>query len=800
MLVLTSIFFGISPHLWSQSSTADSLIQVARGLKQQQNLNEAITNYFQASTLLEREGNSVALGRVYQEIGSVYTEVGLHEKAAEYYELSAENAPKMVSNIEDLAEAYFYLKEFGRSIEIYSQALGLRLQTGNRQAALPIMERLVVCFHELGSYEQALDNEKAVLEMSQALGDSADITTSYNNLGYDYNFVGDYEQALIYLKKALEGKRRIGAKQEVIVPIMLNIAVVHQNQQEYEEAIQVLLDAVVQAENSNNKKLIARVYLLVSEVYFNEGDYYNAEVYNQQLLQLLQESYQPALMSQAYLTASRIYQKVDEYEDAFNAYERHLELRDSIRVSERLAQQSLLQQQVAYERAEREIKLIMAEKERLDLEAEQQELRLVQQQQEIKSLGKQKALQEAKLKQQELEQVQAIQEQRLLQQQLAGQQQQQRFNALKQQEELQRIKLEQKEAEDKERQAKIQRLEIENRLKEEQTNRERESAKNQQRFFLTLGMLGLLVVILALWGFFSTKKKNQELAIQQILIQERNAELSQMNEEVAAQRDAVGAASEQLNIAYSQITDSVRYAQRIQQSILIPPKEIIPHFKDGFILFLPRDIVSGDFYWFSQKEGKTIITAVDCTGHGVPGAFMSLIGNDLLNDIVNLRNITEPGIILEELSEGVRRTLKQDQNDNQDGMDMGLCVIDHEKKEVHFAGAKNPIVYVQHGEVHQIKGSKMAIGGRRLYKDKTYETHVIPIDSPTCFYLFSDGYQDQFGGPKNKKFMAKRLRGLLHELHELPMKEQQAKLHQTLNEWKGKEQQLDDILLMGFKV
>jgi serine phosphatase RsbU (regulator of sigma subunit) len=217
-------------------------------------------------------------------------------------------------------------------------------------------------------------------------------------------------------------------------------------------------------------------------------------------------------------------------------------------------------------------------------------------------------------------------------------------------------------------------------------------------------------------------------------------------------------------------------------------------------MFMPRDIVSGDFYWFTHKNGHCVITAVDCTGHGVPGAFMSIIGNDLLNDIVNIRGVVEPAQILELLDQGIRTTLKQDVNDIQDGMDMALCTIDSENKRLRYAGAKNPLIYVQGDEIFQIKADKMPIGGKQLYANSAYQNHEIALDKPTWIYMFSDGYQDQFGGPGNKKFMLKKLRELIFEIHKLPMKEQQKILQDTLKEWMGAEKQLDDILVIGLKV
>lgn len=259
---------------------------------------------------------------------------------------------------------------------------------------------------------------------------------------------------------------------------------------------------------------------------------------------------------------------------------------------------------------------------------------------------------------------------------------------------------------------------------------------------------------------------------------------------------------------HESITSSINYAQRIQNAMLPSEGNFNELIKDSFILFKPKDIVSGDFYWFyninenkANDEGnKTLIAAVDCTGHGVPGAFMSMIGYNSLNMIAS-KKIYEPDLILSELNRSIRYSLQQHQNDNKDGMDMALCLIDQEKRTIEFAGAKNPLIIIKDGQLEVIKGDKHPIGGSQGEAERTFTKHVICIDQPTTIYLISDGYEDQFGGPENRKFMIKNLKELLLKIHQEPFEKQKLILEETIENWKGKEEkQIDDILVLGMKI
>lgn len=264
-------------------------------------------------------------------------------------------------------------------------------------------------------------------------------------------------------------------------------------------------------------------------------------------------------------------------------------------------------------------------------------------------------------------------------------------------------------------------------------------------------------------------------------------------EEVVQQKEIIEEKNEH-------ITASINYAKRIQ-SALLPQNDVIEKLKDElFILYHPRDIVSGDFYWIHRiDDEKYLIAAVDCTGHGIPGAFMSLIGYNLLNRIVS-RGTTAPNEILSELNRQIQYALKQKQTMNLDGMDMVLALVDHKSRKIQFSGAKNPVIYVKNGEVTQVKGDKNPIGGAQQEEHIEFNLHEIDIDSPIHFYMFSDGYQDQFGGENDRKFGIRTMRQNIHKRSVLPLKEQYLRLETDLQEWMKETNQIDDILVIGMRI
>ncbi len=264
----------------------------------------------------------------------------------------------------------------------------------------------------------------------------------------------------------------------------------------------------------------------------------------------------------------------------------------------------------------------------------------------------------------------------------------------------------------------------------------------------------------------------------------------------------------QLHEKNDQIISSIRYAERIQQAILPLSERLKTVFPEHFVIFKPRDIVSGDFYWFNKIGRKVVIAVVDCTGHGVPGAFMSMIGNTLLNEIVNEQRITEPALILENLHKEVRFALKQEngQTDTRDGMDVCLCTLELEKKKIVFAGAKRPLYIVRNlkstedgFEFIEIKGDRKSIGGRQKEKKRSFSNHEIEVEHGDMIYLTSDGFVDQ-NDSEGKKYGSRRLKEFLKAHADLPMDKQREMLLVELERHQGKEDQRDDITVIGIRI
>lgn len=257
-----------------------------------------------------------------------------------------------------------------------------------------------------------------------------------------------------------------------------------------------------------------------------------------------------------------------------------------------------------------------------------------------------------------------------------------------------------------------------------------------------------------------------------------------------------------LELKNEDILSSINYAKRIQQAILPNNENIQKGIPQSFILYKPRDIVSGDFYWFNETADNSYIMVVaDCTGHGVPGAFMTVIGSNLLTQIITENKITKPSTIMVELDNHITATLKQEKQHHhiiQDGMDLSLLKVNRDKKEFIYTSAKRPAIFIRNGELQELKGSKNSLGGLKS-GEKSFNEISMKYQDDDIIYLFTDGYIDQFGGEENKKFMIKRLRELLLQIHKLPMVEQKQKLNDAITKWIGKNEQTDDIQIMGIR-
>lgn len=352
-----------------------------------------------------------------------------------------------------------------------------------------------------------------------------------------------------------------------------------------------------------------------------------------------------------------------------------------------------------------------------------------------------------------------------------------------------------------------------------QKEKDLEKLQYQQKILLLQVGIALLVIVALLVVAFLRKtqrlntrqkvlndellQKNEEIKQQKEEISAQAEQLKQINNDARSYNQALEEKNEQLEQINANVTASITYAQRIQAAVLPSEQRLREAFKDSFVLLLPKAIVSGDFYWFGQVGEQKIIAVIDCTGHGVPGAFMSLLADAFLNQIVIRDQITAPAAILARLHQDTQEILRQKESNNKDGMEISLCTIEPKHEVMHFAATRQPMVYFQEGQMYQLEGSAYPIGGGFYEGEAAYqfEQQRISIKVPTKVYLFSDGYRDQFQGEKRgNKFAMKRFLALLQDIHLLPMQRQYEQLLQAHLDWRGEAMQVDDILVMGIEV
>jgi serine phosphatase RsbU (regulator of sigma subunit) len=320
-------------------------------------------------------------------------------------------------------------------------------------------------------------------------------------------------------------------------------------------------------------------------------------------------------------------------------------------------------------------------------------------------------------------------------------------------------------------------------------------AIEKQKLILYFVLFALLLVSFLGYYIYRGYKIKKEANIK---LEEKNKTISAQKDEIEKQRDLAAAQRDQIAYQKKHITDSIMYAKRIQTA-LIPSLELFSEKLEHFVLYKPLAIVSGDFYWVSSVGNLQVIICADCTGHGVPGAFMSMLGITMLNEIVQGKKVIMPDQIIEELRQGIIKALKQVEAEDsvKDGMDIEVCLLDMERNKLYFSGANNPLYLVRNGELFHYRADKMPVAIH--YKMSSFTLHEIDMAKGDAFYIFTDGYADQFGGPREKKFMSNQFKETILTMNGMSMIKQGEKLDEIFEKWKGENPQVDDVTVIGIR-
>jgi serine phosphatase RsbU (regulator of sigma subunit) len=775
-----------------QDSVAVNYELAGQSYDKQGNWDEALRNWLKALSVYTKLGDIEGEAAVLDTIARKYYQYGIYKKSAEYREqkfrlYDQDNFKMLAETSEMAAMSYLYLPVDSLASKWFQTAALYYEKDDDTIGYLRCTERLASIYTKQGMYDEANEKYLELLSVYSEKNDFKNIALVKNQSGFLMFKKGDYNKALSEFQAAVDYSLKGGKNDFFLTDVYSNIAICNQNLGKEKEMLQSFEKALQHAKISGRIDESARIERIIAMIYFKKGDNYHAEIYCLNCIESASLSGNMDVLQLCYKDYSAVLEKGNDFIKALEYYEKHLSLRDSLNFINKLREKETADMIAAYEATEQRIKFGLADEEIKGLEIKTLKAESSRKENELKLLMKERELDRS-------EKDRLAQSLALEQEKNQVRENEQKVRSLEQQQEIQRLQIKQKNDEALALQKTNESLEKDKLLKET----ELENEKFARKMAVWLGVLMVLVAVIILFSLISSRRKNQKLAESKKHIEKinsdleiKNTEVLQQNEKILQQKDII----EQKNQA---ITDSIQYASRIQTAVL-PPLDFISEWGiENFILYKPKDIVSGDFYWGLKKDGKIIIAAGDCTGHGVPGAFMSMLGHAFLDEIVNTTRVENAAMVLNLLRDVIINTLKQKGTigETRDGMDISMLILDPETGRIDFAGANNPLYLIRNGNMTKILGDRMPIG--------IHFTTFTPFTNQTLdtlkgdhLYLFSDGYADQFGGPKGKKYMYKPFQDLLLRNHNKPMDLQKEVLDRTFETWKGEREQVDDVLVIG---
>jgi serine phosphatase RsbU (regulator of sigma subunit)/tetratricopeptide (TPR) repeat protein len=811
---------------------------------------EAIHHLFKANEAYNKTNNTTGIQKTKLLLSDIYFSLAAYHKSIKYkqdaYKILGDTVNINNTHIDYLshfAACNKALGEYSSAAYYYRQLLSYYLQANDTANWIGTLFQLTEILEQNKKYEEAIEYHTQLFKHYIKQQNNTRIIETLNNIAFNFVLIKEYKKAIAAFVNAEKRIKKDTFSIDFRTSLYTNLGICYQNTGEPNQAIIYLLKAYNLILNTSNFNKQAFTANIIALYYFHINELFNAVEYAEEAVAFAKKASSPALLSNCYKTAAMIMQAAEEPQKALNLYSSHLRIQDSILRAERIEKKSLQEKLDNLENNEKELKLKIAEENVKDILLEQLQLKAVQREQENEILRNQTELQAS-------EKERIKQSLLLAEQQTEALQRQRELETLAREKELKENQLQLKEAQEKEQAKEIALLESEKEKQSLEIQKQElaigKQAEKEKRMAWVISMAVLMIFLIMLF-LISVKKrnkilkfqkkeietkneelntkneeintqaehlreaneeltvKNEEIYTQAEHLREANEELMVKNEEISAQRDDIEEKKSQIEHQSNQIISSIQYAKRIQQAILPENDTIKALMPDHFILFKPKDIVSGDFYWTKQLDHYIYATVADCTGHGVPGAFMSMLGTAFLNEITGQNTILTPGEILNELRQKVKKSLKQvgKLGETKDGMDMALVRIDLNNGKVQFAGAHNPLLIIRASnnpteyELEQIKGDRMPIGINR--KEDNFTNNEIQLYPNDSIYLYSDGYIDQFGGENGNKFMTGKFKRLLLEIGKKPMHEQMTILENTITKWRGNFDQIDDICVMGIR-
>jgi len=771
----------------------------------QKKTEKGLRHYLSALSIAEKGKNEMQIVYVSKKIGDALFSAQAFEKALDYYKIayhpnSNRSSDESLITLEDIGLCYYNTQKNSEAISAFDSIVILTESKPTSTIRKRALFNLSEIHRGIGNWDEAIRNCKKLYDWFKGENDLYGMALTMNNIGFNQISKGDYNSSIDAFKLALILSDQSNVSDELTIGILTNLGISYQNSSQIVKARESISKAIAMANDRKDWCKKASLQNLMALINYNDDDLYNAHEFSRSSIETGHESDCKEVLQECYKTYSIILRDGNDYINALSYYEKHLKIRDSILFEKRMNEQNLSNRLAMLKETESKQQLFIADQQMKDLQVKQLKLETEKKEQQISLLKKEKELEQS-------EKNRLYQSLELSKRENEAALQKSTIRDLEQKNAIKELEIKQKEALEKDRQKEIALLQSE---KERQQLEIDKQAEARKRVTWMLVLSGLIIVLVAI-SFIVTKKKNYQLAEQKQVIQdknlyleqanqeilEKNAILSEQSEEIRAQNEEIITQKELIEKKNIDITDSILYARVIQSAILSEEELLKSNFSDHFILYRPKDIVSGDFWWFENMAGRFIIAVADCTGHGVPGALLSMLGAAYLHEILNVNPNITANELLFELRKMFVDSLRT--SPTRDGMDISLCIFDFAKSEVEIAAANNSVYIIRNDELSIVKADKMPIGNHPLM-NKPYTSNRFNFNKGEKFYLFTDGYADQFGGTDGKKLKMSNFRELLIKSNSMEMQLQRDWLDNELDSWKKHREQVDDILVIGLTI
>ena len=791
---------------WSEEA-GKSLLILAKVSFRQNQYTEALSYGVQAATKFELTNNKYQKVDSYQLLTEIYDRIQTYQRAITYgeklekiYSADSANTLSMAELKFDMSQWHIHLQQYEQAESYAYASLNIFQFLLDTPELARIHELIIEILQNQQKYEAAIPHALWLTNIYGLEKSYERRIAGFNTLGFLYQRVGENKKALEAFEKAANLSRNLS--KNASVSLLVNLGLANSNLGNNKEAIRYYQQALEQQKREGNSLGEAEVYNYLASHYFLSGRQEKALETAANASQVALENQDLQLLSDNYLLLKLIYQK-EEYWDKVEEYEQKLTMvEEQIQEKQAEKQEKLQRVEQMAELHEEEIRIAWNEKEKIALEKERQANKIKLQQQQLALLKQEKELKEMALEKQKLESRSARQALSIVQQQLVSEQQERALQELNRSKELQELKIREQSLEQQKQQQTIDLLEADKLLKQQKLEKE----ATMRKYSTGILVLCIFVILVIAFFFFQKNRDNRvlrrqkkEISTKNELLRQNEIELKDHLDYLEQARQMLADQQEQLMAVHNRVQQSIEYAKHIQTSILPDEAYLKSLFPDSCIIFMPKDVVSGDFYWVSEHGDFQVIIVADCTGHGVPGALITLIGHSLLTEALQVQQMTEPDSILHFLHQRFIDRFQSQESTRQHGMDLGICVLRRSEGayKLTFAGAKNNLSIIKDGKLSKIKGDRHSVGGSR--PNVTFTRHELVLQTSDKFYLSSDGFIDQ-PNPVRRRFGSAKLAAYIEEWHQLSMHKQEEKLLEAFLTHKKDTELRDDVTLLGVRL